>query len=556
MGADEEVTSRNRSKIGGISESGGLNRDVSKPSQPKSAADRQGDNLKRGKNVGQPSEAIGRQRPLQDVSNRSNWSSPQEALSGSGQVAHPPRFKAWSAFQGWRRPNEEGGGLPNGRPSLDKNGEPSVGSDTKVDPKRWVDGETWDMIAAELETMTIAENDDEGDDGATRIFDMDVDKAAVKVGQLRKLAVVLQMLESAPSRERVESWIRDVIITRRRTQVCQIKMMSRREFMLVFNSEEGRAMILDDSPKFLDGKLIRLVPWGDRKLEKFSPALKAVWAELRNVPPFLEDQAESMLRVLGPVVHSTTEKQEDARYAYIGGCILLDMAVALPARIGIRTPWKKTYVQEVTFTRLPDRCYICQDKGHWARNCSKKKNQDQQKPSVVENPHKVHSGQEDARRRRGYLKGVMHNMWRMTSTTDDGAGKDGDSVMGGNWINHQTTSEHDSGDWNLSPEAKLPTPPSKPSDSVDIDQVMQPVAVISSNEAEQGNLNLNGARHTTDIQEKSGGIPLSVLESREIPGENTRLNDDLVTISVGVTEVEMNVAGGTEVCAQAVSDLE
>ncbi|KAL3686651.1 hypothetical protein R1sor_009225 [Riccia sorocarpa] len=108
------------------------------------------------------------------------------------------------------------------------------------------------------------------------------------------------------------------------------------------------------------------------QLRKLEPHLKAAWVELREVPPFLEDQAAEMLEAIGPVAYQTLDKQAKSRYADIPGCVMIDPSLELPAKVGIRTPWNKTYLQNVVFTRILDHCFICLGKGHWARNCPDK----------------------------------------------------------------------------------------------------------------------------------------------------------------------------------------
>ncbi|KAL3690117.1 hypothetical protein R1sor_016426 [Riccia sorocarpa] len=159
---------------------------------------------------------------------------------------------------------------------------------------------------------------------------------------------------------------------RRGVRVVQVKALAKREFLILFASE-GKSVVMARPPNFLDGKVIRFVEWGNRHKEKLLPHLKAVWVELRDVPPFLEDQATNTLEAIGKVAYQAVDKQVELRYANVRGCLLMDLAQELPRKVGLRTPWQKVYLQPITYTRLPDHCFICMQRGHWARSCPSRK---------------------------------------------------------------------------------------------------------------------------------------------------------------------------------------
>ncbi|KAL3679693.1 hypothetical protein R1sor_022649 [Riccia sorocarpa] len=127
---------------------------------------------------------------------------------------------------------------------------------------------------------------------------------------------------------------------------------------------------MDRPPCFLDGRVIRMLEWDAKANDKIPPHLCAAWVELRGVPPCLEDEITVMLEALGPVIHQTLDKSEEVKYANVRACV--EMAVELPKAVGIVTPWKTKLLQAVTYTRLPDRCYVCHLSGHMARQCPTK----------------------------------------------------------------------------------------------------------------------------------------------------------------------------------------
>ncbi|KAL3689706.1 hypothetical protein R1sor_016015 [Riccia sorocarpa] len=301
----------------------------------------------------------------------------------SRQVENPKGFQAWMKFRNLETDKVGFGGAMGA-------GDPRKPLEAMVVNEevecRWAEGITWAIIEEEMAIMPLVDTDGAAEDEVIREIDLDVENVAIKLGRFRRTAVVLQALESSPSRDRVVAWIRETMVVRKGVRVSQVKALARREFLIVFNSEEDKINALTRPPCFIDGRVVRMIEWGDRFRDKLLPNLKAAWVELRDVPPFLEDEATKMLKALGPIVYQTIEKQVEMRYANIRGCVLLDMGCDLPTTIGIRTPWQKMYSQKVIYTRLPDRCYSCLQQGHWAKNCPSKRSTDVRRVPVDTRP--------------------------------------------------------------------------------------------------------------------------------------------------------------------------
>ncbi|KAL3682428.1 hypothetical protein R1sor_000450 [Riccia sorocarpa] len=134
-------------------------------------------------------------------------------------------------------------------------------SQTSVGPRKsgsqkilsddWAHGVTWTMIAEEMDFMQSAVDGMEEPEGEIRIVDLDVEKAATTVGRFRRNAIVLQALESAPSSDRVASWVRNIVEGRYGAAVCQVKVLTKREFLIVFLSAEGKEAVMSNTPKFV-----------------------------------------------------------------------------------------------------------------------------------------------------------------------------------------------------------------------------------------------------------------------------------------------------------------
>ncbi|KAL3683006.1 hypothetical protein R1sor_001028 [Riccia sorocarpa] len=135
--------------------------------------------------------------------------------------------------------------------------------------------------------------------------------------------------------------MREELVGRRGWEVCQVRALNRRDFLIVFEKEEDRMLFLPKPPKFLDGKLVVSLEWdGNLEVVPMNDKLKAVWVELQNVPPFLEDQAECMLAAIGPVAFSAVNTMEATKYSHVRGCVLLDLSLDLPQKVVEHRGWK------------------------------------------------------------------------------------------------------------------------------------------------------------------------------------------------------------------------
>ncbi|KAL3683336.1 hypothetical protein R1sor_001358 [Riccia sorocarpa] len=76
-----------------------------------------------------------------------------------------------------------------------------------------------------------------------------------------------------------------------------------------------------------------------------------------------------MVEALGPVLFHSTHEANDIRYAHLRACVMRQDTENLPNAIIVDLPWGGHFVQEVKYTRLPDACYTCNQKGHKAFEC-------------------------------------------------------------------------------------------------------------------------------------------------------------------------------------------
>ncbi|KAL3698480.1 hypothetical protein R1sor_012556 [Riccia sorocarpa] len=129
------------------------------------------------------------------------------------QEACSPGVRAWRPFtakerQGGQR--DRAGSFPFGLDRVEWL-EHRPPDDPQVE---WEEGVTWDIIEKELSSLSVSAADDEGVSGDIWVVDLDVSKVYARLGRLRKMAVVLQALESSPKRDRIVSWVQDTIENR------------------------------------------------------------------------------------------------------------------------------------------------------------------------------------------------------------------------------------------------------------------------------------------------------------------------------------------------------
>ncbi|KAL3700582.1 hypothetical protein R1sor_018604 [Riccia sorocarpa] len=118
------------------------------------------------------------------------------AANDKAQAANPMEFHAWVSFQEAER-----------RQSL--------------------------MLEEELAFLPTLDQGSEESEEDIREIDLDVEKAARRLGQLRRTAIILQALKSASSRDRVVSWVRETIVLRNSVRISQVKALGRREFLIL-----------------------------------------------------------------------------------------------------------------------------------------------------------------------------------------------------------------------------------------------------------------------------------------------------------------------------------
>ncbi|KAL3687745.1 hypothetical protein R1sor_014054 [Riccia sorocarpa] len=86
----------------------------------------------------------------------------------------------------------------------------------------------------------------------------------------------------------------------------------------------------------------------------------------------MEGEGEKLLASIGKVlrVAGISDKGE-VKFQNIRGCVLMDMSKALPSvlRLNLNGEVKRIAIK---YDTLPDACFVCQERGHFARTCPQK----------------------------------------------------------------------------------------------------------------------------------------------------------------------------------------
>ncbi|KAL3680624.1 hypothetical protein R1sor_023580 [Riccia sorocarpa] len=204
--------------------------------------------------------------------------------------------------------------------------------------------------------------------------ELDLHLAKESFGMYHKAGIILFTAEEAPRRDKVVEWANSVIVYHRGLQVRIIRELARKHFILVLGSQQQKEELLRDPPKQMGGKAIMLSQWKpDYDYREASKITKQVWVELQFVDPLLLNQGHRMLQTIGQVLFHTVQTSNDLKYAHIRGCVHegghTESTYGDYHRCILGGGGGGHIIQEVKYTRLPDSCFRCWQRGHRASDC-------------------------------------------------------------------------------------------------------------------------------------------------------------------------------------------
>ncbi|KAL3688473.1 hypothetical protein R1sor_014782 [Riccia sorocarpa] len=204
---------------------------------------------------------------------------------------------------------------------------------------------------------------------ATRL-NLDVNLARTAYGMYIKVGIILFRAEETPLRDRVMTWAETVITNRRQIAIRMIREIAKKHYLILVGTEQDRETLLKDPPKKMDGKAIMMSPWSPKyDYKQASKAAKQIWIELPFLDPLLTEHGRLMAETLGTVLFHSSHDAKETNYLHLRACIMREDTENLQNAVILDLPWGGHVVQEVKYTRLPESCFRCSQRGHKAVDC-------------------------------------------------------------------------------------------------------------------------------------------------------------------------------------------
>ncbi|KAL3678363.1 hypothetical protein R1sor_021319 [Riccia sorocarpa] len=206
------------------------------------------------------------------------------------------------------------------------------------------------------------------------------------ITQLQRHSLIIHTVDLRVTMSYFERWAEVTI-----HQLLGVKIVSMCQldpfcFHVVVDSGKAKAHIFANSPLKMGNKMVFPLPWDTRFSTKdLKSRACPVWLELYDVHPGLMKFDINMLRSIGPIIYAA-KNTETQRINIVRGCVLQDLNRPLPEYIPIVVPEapNKIMKQRIRYLRLPDGCFNCRQRGHFARACPLEEEYRQNQKTVTE----------------------------------------------------------------------------------------------------------------------------------------------------------------------------
>ncbi|KAL3690414.1 hypothetical protein R1sor_016723 [Riccia sorocarpa] len=188
--------------------------------------------------------------------------------------------------------------------------------------------------------------------------------------RLEDCGVVFCTVDLSPSRDSFQQWVYQEVENNAAVQAVHVKVLAARHYLVIFNSMVDGDAVLAGGPYYMRKRMIYNVPWEPGFDTKKVLAKKlACWLDLLEVDPMLEGESDNLLASLGQVMRTAgTTVSQDGKFQNVRGCVLMDMTKPLPTNIHVKLN-RITKKIAIRYDLLPDTCFTCHERGHFARIC-------------------------------------------------------------------------------------------------------------------------------------------------------------------------------------------
>ncbi|KAL3685489.1 hypothetical protein R1sor_003511 [Riccia sorocarpa] len=232
----------------------------------------------------------------------------------------------------------------------------------------------FDFDVGELLTAVediIETTEQEGKVGTKTLF-LDSKLFAEGIRQLQNQSLIIHTVDLRVNMAYFERWAEVTLHQLLGVNIVNICQLDPFCFHMTVDSGKACAHIFANSPLKMGNKMVFPLPWDTKFCTKdLKSRAVPVWLELYNVHPGLLKFGLNMLRMIGPIIY-VAKNTETQRINVIRGCVLMDLSKDLPEFVPIAVSEAPDLImkQKIRYLRLPDACFICRQRGHFAKNCA------------------------------------------------------------------------------------------------------------------------------------------------------------------------------------------
>jgi len=211
---------------------------------------------------------------------------------------------------------------------------------------------------------------------------------------LAERGLVGQFTSLWPSPRAVQKWVERNWSANIHGKIA-IRFYGRGYYTFLFESKEDRNLIFRNGPYFMDSRGLYLNRWSlDFDLDMDIANAVPIWVRLPHLPLHCwgDESVKAIRNAVGKYIDRCEPK--DNMHACARICVEVDLGRGLPEAIKLRVDqW--TQIQQLDYEKIPFKCKVCHDYGHFPNRCSKLKDAE-----IVENVETQENNWEQVKRKK------------------------------------------------------------------------------------------------------------------------------------------------------------